>query len=188
MRIFAAGALLLGHLLGHLLGQVMAGPVLADRTFEALPPRPPAWTWPLSGDDGGPPAVVRPFQPPVQRWAAGHRGLDLADPDSRDPAGGEVHAAGSGTVVFAGTLFGRGVVSIGHGALRTTYEPVTPLVRTGEQVVPGQPIGTLQPGHCAARPCLHWGLLTGRGRLIRYYDPSILLGPGRVRLEPVRSR
>jgi biotin carboxyl carrier protein len=105
-------------------------------------------------------------------------------PTNLDP----VHAAGAGTVVFAGTLFGRGVVSISHGALRTSYSPVSPLVHTGDQVTPGQVIGLLEPGHCPGRPCLHWGLLTGHGRRIRYYDPSILLGPGRVRLEPVRSR
>lgn len=99
-----------------------------------------------------------------------------------------IHASNAGTVTYAGTLFNRGVVSITHGLLRTTYTPVTPLVHTGDQVASGQVIGLLQPGHCPSRPCLHWGLLVGHGRHVRYYDPSILLGPGRVRLEPVRSR
>ena len=166
------------------------------------------WDWPLRGVNGGPPTIVRPFEAPVHRWDAGHRGLDLA---GAEEPGGEpptavgttaadttaapaaplaepVLAAGAGTVTFAGTLFGRGVVSVGHGALRTTYSPVAPSVRVGDRVLRGQVIGVLEPGHCAGRPCLHWGLLTGRGRRIRYDDPSILLGPGGVRLEPVRSR
>jgi len=182
MRIIAAGALLLGQLAAQALGGGSgAGPGGLS-----------AWIWPLSGPDGGPPAVVRPFQPPAHRWDAGHRGLDL---EITPTAPDLVRAAAAGRVTFAGTLFGRGVITISHGpdptgsgALRTSYEPVTPVVKVGDQVTRGQVIGELQPGHCADRPCLHWGLLTGGGRRIRYYDPSILVGLGQVRLEPVRSR
>jgi Peptidase family M23 len=233
MRIFTAGALLLGQLAGQVMvagpalsGQVPMGPSSPGPVDTARAPASAAapasiWSWPLSGANGEPPTVVRGFQPPLRRWDPGHRGLDLIDmrsgtktdidtgystsadtnlradsipnPDpstSPDPitAPEMVHAAGAGTVIFAGTLFGQEVVSISHGALRTSYEPVAPLVHVGEQVLRGEAIGELEPGHCVDRPCLHWGLLTGHGRWIRYYDPSILLGPGRVRLEPAWSR
>jgi murein DD-endopeptidase MepM/ murein hydrolase activator NlpD len=57
-------------------------------------------------------------------FGPGHRGVDLAA-----VAGAPVLAAGAGTVVFAGTVAGRGVVSVDHsGGLRTTYEPVLPTV------------------------------------------------------------
>ena len=78
-------------------------------------------------------------------------------------------AAGAGRVGFAGTVGGVPVVTVVHGTLRTTYLPVAPLVRKGEEVHAGQPIGHLaeHPRHCAPRPCLHWGLLLGRD----YMDP-----------------
>ena len=140
------------------------------------------WQWPLVGPDGSPPTVVRPFRPPAHRWLAGHRGVDLAAPGAA-----EVLAAGPGTVAFAGMLFGQGVVVISHGAIRTSYEPVEPAatLHVGDAVVSGTPLGTLSPGHCAASPCLHWGLLTGHGHGVRYYDPLLLLGLVHLRLEPV---
>jgi len=137
------------------------------------------WHWPLAAG-GSPPTVVRPFQPPAQRWLRGHRGVDLAAPGAT-----EVLAAGPGSVAFAGTLFGQGVVVITHGGVRTSYEPVTPHVHVGDRVVGGTPIGTLDPGHCPAGPCLHWGLLTGHGHGVRYYDPLLLMGQVRLRLEPL---
>jgi murein DD-endopeptidase MepM/ murein hydrolase activator NlpD len=133
-----------------------------------------AYGWPV-----GSRLVVRRFDPPPQPWLAGHRGVDLAGSPSE-----VVRAAGSGTVVYAGVIAGRGVVSVAHpGGLRTTYEPLTPAVAVGDVVGPGSPLGTLEGGHpgCAASPCLHWGLR--RGDL--YLDPLALLGLGRVRLLPL---
>jgi murein DD-endopeptidase MepM/ murein hydrolase activator NlpD len=124
---------------------------------------------------------VRRFDPPLRPWLAGHRGVDL----STAPAE-RVRAAGAGTVVFAGEVAGRGVVSLAHpGGLRTTYEPLTATVAVGEQVALGDPIGLLAAGHpgCPAPACLHWGLR--RGDL--YLDPLALLGLGRVRLLPLRG-
>jgi murein DD-endopeptidase MepM/ murein hydrolase activator NlpD len=142
-----------------------------------------AWTWPL----GGPwvragPTVLRPFEPPPRRWAAGHRGVDLAG-----YAGDPVRAPGPGVVLYAGRLVDRGVVVIGHGLLRTSYEPVEPTLPVGAAVTTGEQVGTLDPGHCASVPCLHWGLLTGHGHATAYYDPLLLLGCGQVRLEPVMA-
>lgn len=92
-------------------------------------------------------------------------------------------AAGDGVVAFAGDLAGRGVVSVEHpDGLRTTYEPVTPLLPQGTVVVRGQPLGVVQAGHsgCPAAACLHWGVRRGEV----YLDPLRLLGTWQVRLKP----
>lgn len=132
------------------------------------------YQWPVR-----PPSVARPFQPPPQPWLSGHRGVDLgASP------GTVVRSAGSGVVVYAQRLAGRGVVSVAHaGGLRTTYEPVTATVAAGDTVAVGDPIGALEPGHpgCPVSACLHWGLRRGEV----YLDPLRLLGPRRVRLLPL---
>lgn len=127
------------------------------------------------------PTILRPFEPPRHRWDAGHRGVDLAG-----YVGEPVVAANSGTVLYAGFLVDRPVVVVGHGLLRTTYEPVLAdaLIRVGVQVRRGQRLGILLPGHCVGSVCLHWGLVSGRGHADVYYDPLLLLGCGAVRLEP----
>jgi murein DD-endopeptidase MepM/ murein hydrolase activator NlpD len=134
----------------------------------------PDYRWPLAGQ----PVVTRRFDPPAERWLAGHRGVDLAG-----EAEAEVYAAGPGQVAFAGAVAGRGVVSIDHpDGLRTTYQPVTALVVAGEPVEAGDPVALLDPGHdgCPVAACLHWGLRRGQS----YLDPLTLLGLGRVRLLP----
>ena len=90
-------------------------------------------------------------------------------------------------VVYAGRLVDRGVVVIGHGVIRTSYEPVAASLSVGASVSAGEQIGTLDSGHCAAEPCLHWGLLTGHGHGATYFDPLLLLGCGQIRLEPVKA-
>ena len=132
------------------------------------------WRWPVP-----PPAeVLRPFDPPEQRWLPGHLGADLA----ADP-GHEVYAAGSGRVRFVGTVAGTPLVSVAHGDLRTTYLPVESDLDRGDPVTAGDVLGTLagDPLHCRDRPCLHWGLLRGGD----YLDPLGLLGLGEVRLLPL---
>jgi murein DD-endopeptidase MepM/ murein hydrolase activator NlpD len=80
-------------------------------------------------------------------------------------------AAAAGTVVFAGTVGGRGVVSIDHGGVRTTYEPVEPHVTAGQRVSLGQQIGLVSNGgHCAGS-CLHWGLRQADS----YADPLLMV-------------
>jgi hypothetical protein len=123
--------------------------------------------------------VARAFDPPPQRWAAGHRGVDLL---ARD--GDVVRAAGSGSVTFAGMLAGRGVVVVTHGdGTRTTYEPVTAAVTRGDRVRAGDALGRLSVAgsHCLPLACLHWG----RRRGDVYLDPMLLLRPGPARLLPV---
>ncbi|MET8907316.1 M23 family metallopeptidase [Micromonospora sp. NPDC004551] len=131
--------------------------------------------WPLPGT----PRVVRRFDPPPQPWLPGHRGVDLAA-----TPGVEVRSAGAGVVLFAGTVAGRPVVTVGHtDGLRTTYEPVRPGPAAGARVAAGTPIGRLLAGHpgCLAAACLHWGLRRGDD----YLDPLALLGLGPIRLLPL---
>ncbi|TDC35957.1 M23 family peptidase [Micromonospora sp. KC213] len=135
----------------------------------------PVFRWPVDGT----PRPVRRFDPPPLPWQAGHRGVDLAA-----APGTTVRAAGPGTVLFAGPVAGRPVITVGHAAgLRTTYEPVRPDVRPGDPVPAGAPLGTLLAGHpgCPVAGCLHWGLRRGA----EYLDPLALLGLGPVRLLPV---
>lgn len=154
-----------------------SAPVAHTAVVQSPAARTPAdgrFAWPLTPE----PPVVRPFDPPEDPYGPGHRGVDLgADPGQR------VLAAGAGVVVFAGKLAGRGVVSIDHDVLRTTYEPVRPAVKVGDQVYQGQVIGTVDGGHAGcASACLHWGVR--RGNPPEYLNPLELLAPSRVRLKP----
>ncbi|MEU5013576.1 M23 family metallopeptidase [Streptomyces sp. NPDC021749] len=140
--------------------------------------------WPVAGPEGIRPTVLRGWEPPPAPWAAGHRGVDLAA-----SPGATVRAAAPGRVAYAGTVAGRGVLTIevahsGRPPLHTTYEPVRATVRKGQRVTAGQPVAVLQRGpfHCRA-PCLHWGLRRGK----TYLDPLSLLpasmrsgGPSRL--------
>nr|WP_300013268.1 M23 family metallopeptidase [Pseudonocardia sp.] len=125
------------------------------------------------------PAVRTPFRAPAHAYGPGHRGVDLAG-----TAGQPVLAARAGTVVFAGAVAGRPVVSVQHDdGLRTTYEPVAPLVVAGTVVAAGAVLGVLETGHAGCRDtCLHWGARRDRAD---YLDPLVLLRPPRVRLLPV---
>ncbi len=130
--------------------------------------------WPLDPQ----PALVAGFDPPLSRYGAGHRGVDLAG-----SPGQAVRAAAAGRVTFAGSLAGRGVVVVNHGSTRTTYQPVEASVKVGTEVAAGEHIGTLQTfgSHCSPDACLHWGLIEGD----TYLDPLTLVGDGPVRLLPL---
>ncbi|WP_422748339.1 M23 family metallopeptidase [Mycobacterium sp. WMMD1722] len=136
--------------------------------------------WPLRPR----PAVLRTFDAPAVRWQSGHRGVDLAA-----AAGTPVYAARAGTVVFAGELAGRPLVSVAHpGGLRTTYEPVMPSVRRGQAVGAGTPLGEVVAGHpgCGSAACLHWGAMWGPASRADYVDPIGLLTETQIRLKPWR--
>ena len=135
--------------------------------------------WPLQP----PPEVVRAFDAPRPNWQRGHRGVDLAGVDGQD-----VYAAADGFVVFAGSIADRPLVSVAHpGGLRTSYEPVTPLVRPGQRVAAGTPVGTLLPGHagCPVAACLHWGAMWGRAANADYVNPVGLVASTPIRLKPL---
>jgi murein DD-endopeptidase MepM/ murein hydrolase activator NlpD len=131
------------------------------------------------------PAVTRTFDAPSHNWNRGHRGVDLAG-----TPGQAVYAAAAGTVVFAGELAGRPLVSVAHpGGLRTSYEPVRPSVRVGQLVSAGAVLGELMAGHagCAATACLHWGAMWGPASRADYVDPLGLLASTPIRLKPLRG-
>ena len=134
----------------------------------------PVGVWPLRPS----PEVVAGFDPPLDPWGSGHRGVDLLG-----SAGQPVRAALPGRVTFAGMLAGRGVVVVSHGDTRTTYEPVSADVPVGDTVAAGGRIGRLEGfgSHCFPRACLHWGWLRGD----TYLDPLDLVGGGPVRLLPL---
>lgn len=146
--------------------------LLTTAPAAAAPALPTGSRWPLDGSV----RVLRGFDPPAERWGAGHRGLDLAA-----AVGQPVRAAAAGRVSFAGMLAGRGVVVVDHGDLRTTYEPVRASVRVGAVVTAGQALGTLTSGSHCSRACLHWGLKDGD----TYLDPTLLGGAGAL-AGPVR--
>jgi murein DD-endopeptidase MepM/ murein hydrolase activator NlpD len=144
------------------------------------PPSAPigGFSWPLAP----PHPVLRPFQAPSVPWGPGHRGVDLGA-----APGDPVFAVADGTVVFAGVLVDRPVISVDHaGGLRSTYEPVTPVVTAGQAVGRGEVLGHLEPGHpeCTGAPaCLHWGIRRGE----EYLDPLALVMARHVRLLPWRG-
>ncbi|WP_241157641.1 M23 family metallopeptidase [Schaalia sp. ZJ1691] len=119
------------------------------------------WSWPT----GHPVSVIRSFDPPAHDWLPGHRGVDL------DVAQGAIiRAPADGVVSFSGIVVNRGVVSVRHGAITSTFEPVTPLVHQGQHVVRGDVLARLEAGHIPGG--LHWGAKTGKKT---YVDPLRLL-------------
>ena len=153
-------------------GLVSASPAVADDARLDWPLRPP-------------PAVVRGFDAPSPDWNPGHRGVDLPG-----TPGQPVYAAGTATVVFAGLLAGRPVVSLAHpGGLHTSYEPVRAAVRVGQPVTDATPIGELVAGHpgCGAPACLHWGAMWGPASGADYVDPLGLLKSTPIRLKPLNG-
>ncbi|MGH8889077.1 MAG: M23 family metallopeptidase [Acidothermaceae bacterium] len=144
-----------------------AAQAVAATSGTLIPPLPPPFT------------VLHPFSLPNEPWLAGNRGVDLSA-----TTGEPVLAAAAGIVVYSGMLAGRGVISISHGAIRTTYEPVAPIVSAGAFVSQGEVIGHLSGAADACGPpgsCLHWGAITAGG----YVDPLGLVGPPRIRLLPI---
>jgi murein DD-endopeptidase MepM/ murein hydrolase activator NlpD len=126
------------------------------------------WEWPTGSS-----VVVNGWRPPASAYGAGHRGIDVPA-----PIGTTAVAVDTGTVVFAGMVAGRPVVTIDHGGgLLSTLDAVTPAIEVGAEVVRGEVIGSVaagsvSAGHCAGSPCLHVGArLDGE-----YVDPLDYLG------------
>ena len=119
----------------------------------------PPWVWPT-----GSRVVERPWEPPQDDYAAGHRGIDVAA-----PLGTTAVAVDDGVVTFAGAVGGRPVVTIDHGGgLVSTVDSVQPSVARGDVVEQGDPVGLVAVGHCPADdPCVHLGARLDD----RYVDP-----------------
>jgi murein DD-endopeptidase MepM/ murein hydrolase activator NlpD len=133
------------------------------------------WAWPLSPQ----PSVVRPFLRPATRYGTGHRGVDLAG-----STGQAVLAVEAGTVTHVGRIAGRGTVSVLHASgVRSTYQPVDPVVTSGQAVGRGTRLGRLAASGSHCQPaCLHLGAVRGEA----YLDPLVfLVGGRRVRLLPL---
>jgi murein DD-endopeptidase MepM/ murein hydrolase activator NlpD len=140
----------------------------------------PAGTYRLPLD--GVADVVRAFEPPPVRWAAGHRGVDL-----RTTVGADVVSPAAGEVTFAGVVGGRPVVTVtDRDGRRSSVEPVAPAVTVGDSVPAGAHLGTVgvEGSHCAPSACLHWGVRVGDD----YVDPlGLLPGAGPAVLLPLTS-
>ena len=122
------------------------------------------WRWPVPP----PIRVVSPFRAPPTPYAAGHRGIDV-----QVEPGAAIVAPADGVVSFAGSVAGRGVVSIDHGAgVVSAIEPVDGVVAAGTPVAAGDLIGTVAfGGHCEAR-CVHFGVRVHG----EYVSPFLFLG------------
>lgn len=169
------GALVAGVLttpLAALAGaQVAQGPRTASEV-----PADRGYTFPLHE----PVEVARAFDTPEERWLAGHRGVDL-----HAAPGDPVLAPAPGVVTFVGPVAGRVVLTLRHpDGRRSSVEPVTPGVATGDVVEQGAVLGQVDGGttHCAPVTCLHWGV---RAPDDVYVDPlTLLAGRGPVVLLP----
>jgi murein DD-endopeptidase MepM/ murein hydrolase activator NlpD len=163
---------------------VLAAALLLPVAAVSPPAAPrPDWDWPLSPK----PAVLRTFDPPDKPWMSGHRGVDLGAAHDGVP----VTSPASGTVSFVGVVVDRPVITIDHGdGLRSSFEPVESPLTAGAVVAKGDVIGTLQPGHCGAAPCVHWGVRQADNyvnplEFVTDLRPSILLPVSRA--SPVSS-
>lgn len=137
---------------------VAAGPAAAG-----APPH-LRWSWPVAT----PHPIVRPYVAPMSPYGAGHRGVDV-----RAPVGALVTAPEGGRVRFAGRVVDRGVLSIDHGGVLSSFEPVRALVRAGGAVARGQPVAVVtEPGRTHPAGVLHIGARTTEG----YVSPLLLLG------------
>lgn len=124
--------------------------------------------------------VLTPFEQPAARWAAGHRGVDLAL-----DLGQAIVAPAEGRVIFSGRVVDRQVLTLEHpDGRRSSFEPVTDALPVGSQVQAGQVLARLDPEiqHCKPRFCLHWGLREPSDdprqarRGLAYTNPLLLLG------------
>ncbi|HEY8730304.1 MAG TPA: M23 family metallopeptidase [Acidothermaceae bacterium] len=173
MRFLAAAVL--ARLARSTKWRLAVGPVLAVIASGALGGSPTSAIQPPVR----PLVVLHSFARPMTLWGPGNRGVDLAA-----RVGQPVYAVAAGEVVYAGLLAGRGVLSIRHAQLRTTYEPVDAAVGRGQWVAAGQLIGWVSAIADSCGPagtCLHWGAISAAG----YVDPLTLLAPSRPRLWPI---
>lgn len=127
--------------------------------------------WPATGR----PQVLRPFDPPAQRWLRGHRGVDIAAAD-----GAPVLSPADGTVTFSGRVVDRDVITVlDDTGLKHSFEPVADALPAGTRVRRGDRLAVVAAGHCAAG-CVHWGVRRGT----EYVDPLRLLPRPRAVLLP----
>lgn len=106
------------------------------------------WLWPVEGEH----SIRLEYQAPITEYARGHRGVDLPV-----DVGQEVLAPATGIVSYAGTLAGRGVLSLRVGDYLVSFEPLNSAVAEGDVVIRGAVLGTVGTGsHCDE--CMHVGV------------------------------
>ena len=108
-----------------------------------------SWAWPVPSH-----VVTAPYAAPATRYAAGHRGIDLAA-----PPGSVVTAPDDAVVRFVGVVVDRPVLTLDHGdGVLSSYEPVASEMTVGSVVGRGAVIGSVAAGgHCDGG-CLHVGV------------------------------
>ena len=124
--------------------------------------------------------LVKSFDLSSNVHASGHRGVDYLS-----TFGTPVVASADGVITHAGLIANRFTITVTHNNLRTTYEPVKPIVKFGQFVKQGQIIGYLQQigSHCFPESCLHFGLKEGK----TYLNPIISNQRKYPRLLPLYS-
>lgn len=119
------------------------------------------WAWPVSG------LISRAYLQPAHAYASGHRGLDILVDSTT------VRSPDAGTVLFAGTVVDRPLLTIDHGdGLVSTMEPVSTSLVLGSVVAQGDVVGELATGGHARAGELH----LGARRDGEYVNPLLLLG------------
>jgi len=134
-----------------------------------------AWQLPLAR-----PILVHQFLQPNSDYSAGHRGVDLLA-----KIGERVLAPADGIVQFTGVVVNRGVITLTHETLKTSFEPVCTTLLVGQRVLRGATIGRIcspvgYQNHCKPRICLHFSLRNSVG----YLSPLYVIGglsPSRLR-------
>lgn len=108
-----------------------------------------SWLWPVPSH-----IPVAAYAAPPTRYAAGHRGIDLAV-----TPGQPVAAPADGVVRFAGVVVDRPVVTLDHGGgVLSSFEPVVAGLPVGSTVARGAVFGTTADGGHCADGCLHVGV------------------------------
>lgn len=108
-----------------------------------------SWQWPVPSH-----RPVAAYAAPPTRYAAGHRGIDLAA-----APGLPVAAPADAVVRFAGVVVDRPVVTLDHGGgVLSSFEPVLAGPSVGSSVGRGAVIGTMASGGHCADACLHVGV------------------------------
>ncbi|MDR2799052.1 MAG: M23 family metallopeptidase [Bifidobacteriaceae bacterium] len=124
----------------------------------------PLWIWPVQ-----PKMIIRDFDPPIIKYLAGHRGVDLLT-----TAGAPILAPEDGVISFSGEVALKPVVTVRINGLKSTFEPAVTLFPVGTPVKKGMPIGTVVSpdtyiNHCEPQTCVHWGIKNDAGD---YFDPK----------------
>jgi murein DD-endopeptidase MepM/ murein hydrolase activator NlpD len=129
----------------------------------------PAFVWPVAGRISGVYGSQRILNGEPR---APHRGVDIAA-----PAGTTVGAMAAGVVSVAAPdmYFTGNTVMIDHGyGLHSVYAHLSALlVRVGQAVRQGEPVGRVGATGRATGPHLHWGVYWFDQAL----DPALLVGP-----------